>query len=451
VSLLFWGGGAVAKVSRPPQFVLISFDGGMEQKAWVLTRKFARSTRVRFTYFVSGVLYLARRHRRKYQPPGYARGYSRLAFARNIGEVRERLAHLFGAFREGHEIGSHAAGHFKRPGWTYLHWKQELGMFDRLVLGAHANNGLARAGAGAGARGSKGRWLAKKDIVGFRSPHLVRGRALYRALAASGYRYDASSTAAWGSVWPKKKGGLWRIPISKIRVAGTRLRSLATDHNFLMLQPKRGGRNRPFRRAVRSAYAQQMYESYLRHFMKLYNGNRAPMVIGHHTTLYRSGLYWAALRRFAAKVCGLPEVKCATMRALADYMDRLTAGTAAAYRKGAFPRAGRVSFDFKLGTSAHITYNPLGVRPGHLGYRFCDAVYLGPIKNTRAFACVRRRSVAQLSAAIRRRGWTIRKWDNRPDGKGASVTAHKESRKIRIEFRNCFLPPCRMGYRIIKQ
>jgi hypothetical protein len=39
-------------------------------------------------------------------------------------------------------------------------------------------------------------------------------------------------------------------------------------------------------------------------------------------------------------VCGLPEVRCVTYTALADFMDGLQPATLEAYRKGDFPRAG---------------------------------------------------------------------------------------------------------------
>ena len=46
-----------------------------------------------------------------------------------------------------------------------------------------------------------------------------------------------------------------------------------------------------------------------------------------------------ALKSFARTVCGLPEVRCVSYKALADFMDSLAPQTLAAYRKGDFPRA----------------------------------------------------------------------------------------------------------------
>ena len=61
-----------------------------------------------------------------------------------------------------------------------------------------------------------------------------------------------------------------------------------------------------------------------------------PVHIGHHFFNYHGGAYNEALKAFARAVCGLPEVRCTSYAALADFMDKLDPATLEAYRKGDF-------------------------------------------------------------------------------------------------------------------
>ena len=75
------------------------------------------------------------------------------------------------------------------------------------------------------------------------------------------------------------------------------------------------------------------------YFKANYTGNRAPLHIGHHFNDYQRGAYREALKSFAGAVCGLPEVRCISYKALADILDKESAQTLAAYQKGDFERA----------------------------------------------------------------------------------------------------------------
>src|SRR5579883_1071370 len=79
------------------------------------------------------------------------------------------------------------------------------------------------------------------------------------------------------------------------------------DYNFFVAQSR--GHVDP-RHAEQ--YKQQMLATYLAYFRTNYTGNRAPLNIGHHFFAYQGGVYDEALEDFARRVCGLPEVKCAT-------------------------------------------------------------------------------------------------------------------------------------------
>ncbi len=43
---------------RPPQFVVLAFDGSLNLDFWKESRQFAREAGVKFTYFISGTYFL---------------------------------------------------------------------------------------------------------------------------------------------------------------------------------------------------------------------------------------------------------------------------------------------------------------------------------------------------------------------------------------------------------
>src|SRR5262249_31924984 len=71
-----------------------------------------------------------------------------------------------------------------------------------------------------------------------------------------------------------------------------------------------------------------------------YFGNRAPVHIGHHFSLWNGGAYWNAMQAFAKNVCGLPEVQCVTYKDLQAFMDK-NAANRAAYMAGNFTKLPR--------------------------------------------------------------------------------------------------------------
>ena len=328
VALSLCGLPAHAEIARPPQFVAIAFDNCTELERWREWRDFAAAQEAigkpaRFTFFVSGINYLANANRAIYQPPHEPRGASRINFGGTAEDVRARVALINELQAQGHEVGSHAVGHFDGRAWSASDWAREFHMYDELFRNAAPNNGLAAGGFDFP--------LAK--IVGFRAPYLAAGGGLYAHLRGSRFRYDTSGVAEAHS-WPQKRDGIWRFNLASIRLAGAGRRTLSMDYNFLVAHSF-GLNDR--RNAAR--YRDQMLQSYLDYFRTNYSGNRAPLHIGHHFSDYQGGAYREALKTFARMVCGLPEVRCATYTELADFMDVQGAETVAAYQAGAFPRA----------------------------------------------------------------------------------------------------------------
>jgi hypothetical protein len=225
---------------------------------------------------------------------------------------------------QGHEIGSHAVGHFDGRTWSSSDWQREFHMYDELFRNAAPNNGLPAA---------DGLEFPIAKITGFRAPYLATGEGLYAHLRGSRFRYDTSGVSE-ADLWPRKKDGLWRFNLASICLAGGGRRTLSMDYNFLVSQSF----GLTDRRNV-ARYREQMLQSYLDYFRASYTGNRAPLHIGHHFSDYQGGAYREALKTFARMVCGLPEVRCVTYSELADFMDAQSTETVAAYQAGGFPRA----------------------------------------------------------------------------------------------------------------
>jgi peptidoglycan/xylan/chitin deacetylase (PgdA/CDA1 family) len=316
-------------VDRPPQFVAIAFDNCTELSRWKELSEFSarmneKGDTVHFTFFVSGVNFLTSAKRALYQGPHQPRGHSMIPFSASADEVAERVKYINEMRDTGHEIASHAVGHFDGKHWSSADWAQEFKSYGELLDHVAGNNDLSA---------SAGFAFPASSIVGFRAPYLSTSAGLYPALKAAGFRYDTSETML-PNLWPEKKGGLWRFNLAEIRLHRSRKMTLSMDYNFLVVQSLGLDQS-----ARRKQDRDEMLETYLDYFKANYFGNRAPLQIGHHFYGYHGGAYHEALLTFIERVCGLPEVKCVTYSKLADFMDGLSAETLAAYQKGDFPRA----------------------------------------------------------------------------------------------------------------
>src|SRR5712691_7707141 len=104
-------------VERPPQFVTMAFDNCTELTRWQDLTDFSAEmnrdgARLHFTFFVSGINFIEDANRAVYEGPGQRRGYSRINFGGSAEDVRRRVDHVNALSRDGHEIASHAVGHF---------------------------------------------------------------------------------------------------------------------------------------------------------------------------------------------------------------------------------------------------------------------------------------------------------------------------------------------------
>jgi peptidoglycan/xylan/chitin deacetylase (PgdA/CDA1 family) len=317
-------------VERPPQFVVMAFDNCTELERWKELSEFAAEMNgsgepVHFTFFVSGINFLADDKARLYQPRDHRRGGSQIGFGGTADDVAQRVAYINDLYRNGHEIASHAVGHFDGSRWSAEEWAQEFVSYRELLANVATNNGLDESAAKLA--------FPPLEVIGFRAPYLSTSPGLYVALKDAGFRYDTSGES-FPENWPDKIGDLWRFNLVQLKLADSGRRALSMDYNFFAAQS-----HTVVEPARRDAFREEMLQTYLDYFRSNYAGNRAPLNIGHHFFDYQDGAYREALEAFARLVCGLPEVRCATYAELADFMDRLDPATLEAYRNGDFPHA----------------------------------------------------------------------------------------------------------------
>lgn len=291
-----------ATVARPPQFVILAFDGSKSLSFWRESRAFAAANVLKFTYFISGVYFIPNAARRGYDPPRHAPGTSAIGWGGTIDEIAERFEEVKKAAAEGHEIASHANGHFDGSSWSEADWESEFEQFDEILF---EGVGVKAPDLGFGPR----------DIVGFRAPLLAHSPGLFKTLAKKGYTYDTSRTSA-ANHWPEKIAGIWNFPLAQLRIVGSSKATLSMDYNFYFADS--GARPNP---AGKETYKKQMFDTYMAYFESNYFGNRAPVHIGHHFSKWNGGAYWEAMQAFAQAVCGLPEVTCGTYKDLVKFVE----------------------------------------------------------------------------------------------------------------------------------
>lgn len=307
-----WPAQAMAKT----QYVVISFDGAHDNAQWDRSRRLARKTGARFTYFLSCVYLLSPENRGRYQPPGLKAGRSNVGFGESREDVSQRLRNVWRAHLDSHEIASHGCGHFDGKGWSAADWASEFEQFSAILRDAWRINGTSHEPPG-------WRRFAATTIRGFRAPYLSTGAALDHALAAGGFTYDASGVSR-GPVMPASKGGIWRFALPMVPEGPSERRIIAMDYNLFVRHS--GGFERPDQGG---AFEERTYRAFADAFAAQYGGERVPLQIGFHFTLMNGGAYWRALERFAEETCGKVDVKCVSYRELLNDLEGEATGPTA--------------------------------------------------------------------------------------------------------------------------
>ena len=292
--------------AKPRQVIIISFDSARDISQWKRSRALAQRTGAHFTYFLSCVFLLSPETRKEYTAPGKTAGKSNIGFAASKQEVTERLEQIGLAASEGHDIASHGCGHFDGKDWSKADWLKEFGSFEHILENAYAINGIAPEPKG-------WRDFARHAVVGFRAPYLSTSKALYEALPAAGYQFDASGVSQ-GPARPATSHGIMHFSLPQIPEGPESRPVIAMDYNLYVRHS--GGFERP---SKANEFANRTYDAFRAAFDAQYQGKRVPLELGFHFALMNDGAYWNALERFAGEVCVKADVECISFR---DYVSR---------------------------------------------------------------------------------------------------------------------------------
>ena len=314
---------------KPKQLVVVSIDGGCETSGGVMTNLLdvAQTIQARITFFITGLCLLPDQQRNAYNPPNRPRGSSDLPFA-DASMVERRVEVFDRMYREGHEIATHFLGHFCGPSgvgsWSSSDWDSEFAQSKKFIDNwAKYNPQAADAPT-----------LSFDSSVfkGGRTPCLEGDRPqMHRSFADAGFRYEASDP---GSLkWPEKqaKNDLWLFPLPAIKLAGTEKWVLSMDYNLLVNQ-NNGEVNGSKETCQR--VEKQTYDTMMMALEGVYEGNRAPLVIGSHLNNWLCGAYIKSLHQFMRDAAEkYPDVEFVSFQDLADWLDEMPKSTLSALQK----------------------------------------------------------------------------------------------------------------------
>jgi peptidoglycan/xylan/chitin deacetylase (PgdA/CDA1 family) len=283
---------------KPKQLVMISFDGAGPNPLWQRSRDLGRKVNAHFTFFLSCTLVIQKADSKTYQGPHQKAGRSNIGFAQSGDEARGRLAHIWQAHLEGHEIGSHTCGHFDGKDWSAADWAEEMGNFRHVLSNAWKTNGAAE-------KEPEGwRDFVAHGITGFRAPYFSVSPGMVEAEKRSGFRYDASAVTK-GPVMPEEKDGIIRFGLPLIPEGPSNRPIIAMDYNLYVRHSD--AVENPDRSAE---FEERAYKAFRAAFDRQYDGERIPLQIGLHFVEMNAGAYWRAMERLATEVCTREDVAC---------------------------------------------------------------------------------------------------------------------------------------------
>lgn len=283
---------------KPKQLVLISFDGAHDNALWQKSRQMAARNGAHFTYFLSCTFLMNQAAKKAYQAPGHKRGTSNVGFAQSDDEIRERLGNIWHAHLEGHDISSHACGHFDGRQWTEAEWSQEFATFHQTLKNAWKGVDLAEPDG----------WqdLVDHGIKGFRAPYLSTsaGAGMILAEKKAGFTYDASLVTK-GPAMPEEENGIIRFGLPLIPEGPKERPIIGMDYN-LFVRHSGGAEDK----TDSKEFEDRAYSAFKEAFDKQYDGGRIPLQLGFHFVEMNGGAYWRALDRLVSDVCRRADVAC---------------------------------------------------------------------------------------------------------------------------------------------
>ena len=301
---------AKLKNGKPPLFVVISFDGAGDLTLWSQWRSVAKQVNARMTFFLSGPYLYPQAHKTDYKPPFKKPGSSDIGWG-DPDKVMRRAAVLRQAIAEGHEIGTHANGHFcGKDGigrWTAAQWTSELSSFDSMV----------RTGPSLAANKTLAPPFDPSTVKGMRTPCLEGNRPAYRqVMVQRGMLYDASEPGY--IAWPKKEDGLWNFPLQSVQLAGTHKNTLTMDYNLWYSQTE--AHEAPVAHAP--ALKAQVLATYRMALARSRNGGNPPLFLGNHFNRWNNSVYSDALTSFVKETCTQPDVRCVSNIELISWLTK---------------------------------------------------------------------------------------------------------------------------------
>jgi hypothetical protein len=293
---------------KPPLFVVVSFDGAGDLALWARWRAVAKRVNARMTFFLSGPYLYPGDHRADYKPPYHQPGASDIGWG-DASSVLARTTVLRQAIAEGHEIGTHANGHFCGTTgigrWTTAQWTAELSAFDQMV----------RTGPTLAAGKTVAPPFDPATVKGMRTPCLEGNRPAYRqAMVQRGMLYDASAPGY--IAWPKMVNGLWNFPLQSVTLAGTTKPTLTMDYNLWFSQT--GARVAPVVQAP--ALTAQVLATYRQALAKSRATGNPPLFLGNHFNRWNNSVYSDALTTFVEEICTQPDVRCVSNMELVSWL-----------------------------------------------------------------------------------------------------------------------------------
>ncbi len=299
---------------KPPQFVVFSWDGAGEdsQKLFSHFREVGKQYNARMTYFLSGVYMLPEEKRSLYTAPQHPAGRSDIGFG-DLQGIKDTATQVRGAWLEGNEIGTHFNGHFCGPEggvgtWSVEEWKSEINQAKSFVKNWKTNAGLKGMEALP--------FDYDKELIGARTPCLEGQKNFMLAAKDMGFRYDSSGISK--QIWPKKTDGLWDLPLQLVPMPGRAFDTLSMDYNYMVNQSGTTSQGDPSQHRY---WGDQMRDGLRQAFDRVYQGNRAPLIIGNHFESWNGGTYMRAIEESIKGMCTKPEVRCVPFRELADWLD----------------------------------------------------------------------------------------------------------------------------------
>jgi hypothetical protein len=301
--------------SDTPQFVVFSFDGSKSVEMLKETLDFEdklaqEDKKLHFTYFINAAYFLTKETAEVYKSPREPAGQSNIGFSENASDIVLRVKEFNEAIAKGNEVGSHTAGHFDGANWSYGEWDQEFNSFSSILRNVQSENPSVYVRPPTFIR----------SITGFRAPELGTNSDMYKVLADNHFTYDSSGVGIMDR-WPEKDDeGIWHIPLGTVFVGKNKSPAVAMDYSLWMHQS--GAREEARKGEAKwNEYFNEVRDAYTDYFNTNYNGNRAPLIIGHHFSQWNDGVYWEAMKSFAQDVCAKPHVQCVTFSELVSYLN----------------------------------------------------------------------------------------------------------------------------------